>query len=113
TAPWDTVHHGNFCAVGYHNPKREKVSGPMGSNPYTTFFDEKGVGALDGANISLDDSWGLAGQVGIDMAVTDRWFVNGSAWIMDIDTDVKVDGVGTFKTHIDPMAFMVGVGYRF
>ncbi|WP_205214780.1 hypothetical protein, partial [Aeromonas hydrophila] len=33
TAPWDTVHHGNFCAVGYHNPKREKVSGPMGSNP--------------------------------------------------------------------------------
>ncbi|MEI4962182.1 hypothetical protein, partial [Aeromonas caviae] len=28
-----TVHHGNFCAVGYHNPKREKVSGPMGSNP--------------------------------------------------------------------------------
>ncbi|MGR6421925.1 outer membrane protein OmpW [Aeromonas veronii] len=80
---------------------------------YTTFFDEKGVGALDGANISLDDSWGLAGQVGIDMAVTDRWFVNGSAWIMDIDTDVKVDGVGTFKTHIDPMAFMVGVGYRF
>lgn len=80
---------------------------------YTTFFDEKGVGKLDGANISLDDSWGLAGQVGIDMAVTDRWFVNGSAWIMDIDTDVKVDGVGTFKTHIDPMAFMVGVGYRF
>ncbi|MFM5223456.1 hypothetical protein, partial [Aeromonas caviae] len=35
TAPWDTVHHGNFCAVGYHNPKREKVSGPMGSNPLT------------------------------------------------------------------------------
>ncbi|MEI4955580.1 hypothetical protein, partial [Aeromonas caviae] len=34
TAPWDTVHHGNFCAVGYHNPKREKVSGPMGSNPH-------------------------------------------------------------------------------
>ncbi|MFQ2311299.1 hypothetical protein ACK324_22750, partial [Aeromonas dhakensis] len=27
--------HGNFCAVGYHNPKREKVSGPMGSNPQT------------------------------------------------------------------------------
>ena len=27
------VHLGNFCAVGYHNPKREKVSGSMGSNP--------------------------------------------------------------------------------
>ncbi|WP_206665963.1 hypothetical protein, partial [Aeromonas veronii] len=33
TVPWDTVHLGNFCAVGYHNPKREKVSGSMGSNP--------------------------------------------------------------------------------
>ncbi|WP_234925692.1 hypothetical protein, partial [Aeromonas caviae] len=37
TAPWDTVHHGNFCAVGYHNPKREKVSGSMGSNPISSF----------------------------------------------------------------------------
>ncbi|WP_218972753.1 hypothetical protein, partial [Aeromonas caviae] len=33
-SPWDTVHLGNFCAVGYHNPKREKVSGTMGSNPH-------------------------------------------------------------------------------
>ena len=24
---------GNICAVGYHNPKRERVSGSMGSNP--------------------------------------------------------------------------------
>ncbi|MFM5059477.1 hypothetical protein, partial [Aeromonas caviae] len=39
TAPWDTVHHGNFCAVGYHNPKREKVSGPMGSNPDIDSFN--------------------------------------------------------------------------
>ncbi|MFQ2819714.1 hypothetical protein ACK3YN_12510, partial [Aeromonas caviae] len=40
--PWDTVHHGNFCAVGYHNPKREKVSGSMGSNPPTaTIFTPK------------------------------------------------------------------------
>lgn len=87
---------------------------------YTTFFDEKAVGKLaqlGDVDVSLDDSWGLAGQVGIDMAINDRWFVNGSAWIMDIDTDVKVDVNGsraaTIKTHIDPMAFMVGVGYRF
>lgn len=80
---------------------------------YTTFFAEKGVGQLNGANIRLDDSWGLAGQVGIDMAVTDRWFVNGSAWIMDIDTDVHVNGGDGIKTKIDPMVFMVGVGYRF
>jgi outer membrane protein len=80
---------------------------------YTTFFDEKGRGPLANDDISLDSSWGVAGQVGIDMAITDRWFVNGSAWVMDIDTDVHVNGGDGIKTKIDPMVFMVGAGYRF
>lgn len=79
---------------------------------YTKFFDEEGRGPLTGTDLSLDDSWGVAAQVGIDMAVTDRWFVNGSAWVMDIDTDVHT-AIGTLQTKIDPVAFMVGVGYRF
>lgn len=79
---------------------------------YTTFFDEEGRGALSGTDVKVDDSWGVAGQVGIDMAITDSWFVNGSAWIMDIDTDVHT-AIGTINTKVDPMAFMVGVGYRF
>ncbi|PJG57929.1 OmpW family outer membrane protein [Aeromonas cavernicola] len=80
---------------------------------YTTFFDEQGRGILNNDSISLDSSWGVAGQVGIDMAITDRWFANGSAWIMDIDTDVHTQTAGTISTKIDPMVFMVGVGYRF
>ncbi|MFQ2229575.1 OmpW family outer membrane protein [Aeromonas hydrophila] len=80
---------------------------------YTTFFDEQGRGPLSNADVSLDNSWGMAGQVGLDMAINDRWFVNGSAWIMDIDTDVHVNGGDSIKTKIDPMVFMVGVGYRF
>lgn len=80
---------------------------------YTNFFDEKGRGPLTNSDVSLDDSWGVAGQVGVDMAITDRWFVNGSAWIMDIDTDVYVNGGDGIKTKIDPMVFMVGAGYRF
>ncbi|WP_445401647.1 OmpW family outer membrane protein [Zobellella sp. An-6] len=79
---------------------------------YTTFFDEKGRGALDGTSVKLDDSWGLAVQAGLDMKVTDNWFVNASAWYIDIDTDVET-AVGTFKTNIDPMVLMVGLGYRF
>ena len=111
-----TVHQlpPTLMAQWYFGDAQSKVRPYIGAGiNYTTFFDEKGVGKLDGANISLDDSWGLAGQVGIDMAVTDRWFVNGSAWIMDIDTDVHVNGGDGIKTKIDPMVFMVGVGYRF
>ncbi|MBL1378918.1 OmpW family outer membrane protein [Zobellella iuensis] len=79
---------------------------------YTTFFDEKGRGALDGTSVKLDDSWGLAVQAGLDVKVAENWFVNASAWYIDIDTDVET-AVGTFKTDIDPMVLMVGVGYRF
>mgnify|MGYP002144923380 CR=1 FL=1 len=79
---------------------------------YTTFFDEEGRGALAGTDVSVDSSWGLAGQVGLDMAINDRWFVNASAWLIDIDTDVHT-AVGTINTSIDPVAFMFGVGYRF
>ena len=54
----------------------------------------------------------IARQVGLDMAINDRWFVNASAWLIDIDTDVRT-AVGTINTSIDPVAFMFGVGYRF
>ncbi|MGN5140308.1 OmpW family outer membrane protein [Aeromonas sp. 164P] len=55
----------------------------------------------------------MAGQVGMDMAINDRWFVNASAWIMDIDTDVTCKCRGYHQNQDRPMAFMVGVGYRF
>ncbi|MGL4353776.1 MAG: OmpW family outer membrane protein [Aeromonas popoffii] len=102
-----------LMAQYYFGDAKSKVRPYIGAGVnYTTFFDEQGRGALAGTEISVDSSWGLAGQVGLDMAITDRWFVNASAWIMDIDTDVHT-AVGTINTSIDPMAFMFGVGYRF
>lgn len=97
----------------YFGNAQSKVRPYVGAGiNYTTFFDEKGRGALDGTSVKLDDSWGLAVQAGLDMKVTDNWFVNASAWYIDIDTDVET-AVGTFKTEIDPMVLMVGLGYRF
>ncbi|ATL98250.1 outer membrane protein OmpW [Aeromonas piscicola] len=102
-----------LMAQYYFGDAKSKVRPYIGAGVnYTTFFDEQGRGALEGTDVSVDSSWGLAGQVGLDMAINDRWFVNASAWIMDIDTDVHT-AVGTIKTSIDPMAFMFGVGYRF
>ena len=102
-----------LMAQYYFGDAKSKVRPYIGAGVnYTTFFDEEGRGALAGTDVSVDSSWGMAGQVGLDMAINDRWFVNASAWIMDIDTDVHT-AVGTIKTSIDPMAFMFGVGYRF
>ena len=97
----------------YFGDANSKVRPYVGAGiNYTTFFDEEGRGALAGTDVSVDSSWGMAGQVGLDMAINDRWFVNASAWLIDIDTDVHT-AVGTINTSIDPVAFMFGVGYRF
>ena len=102
-----------LLAQYYFGDANSKVRPYVGAGiNYTTFFDEEGRGALAGTDVSVDSSWGLAGQVGLDMAINDRWFVNASAWLIDIDTDVHT-AVGTINTSIDPVAFMFGVGYRF
>lgn len=79
---------------------------------YTTFFEEEGFGALNNTEVELDDSFGLAAQVGIDVTVNEDWFVNASLWYMQIDTEVETS-VGTFDLTIDPYVVMLGVGYNF
>lgn len=85
---------------------------------YTTFFDEDlNDPALSGLNLDLEDSVGLAFQAGVDIDITDRLFVNGSVWYMNIDTDASLsDGVNPstdFEVAIDPVVLFAGIGYRF
>ncbi|MBO1520420.1 OmpW family outer membrane protein [Oceanisphaera pacifica] len=103
----------SLVAQYYFGNAQSKVRPYVGAGiNYTFFFDEKGRGPLAGTDVEADDSWGLAAQAGIDMAVTDKLFVNGSIWYMDIDTEVTT-AVGNFDTSIDPIGLMVGLGYRF
>src|SRR5699024_5603252 len=62
---------------------------------YTFIFDEKLTSerkAQGFNNLKLKSSTGLTGQVGIDVALTERLFVNATAWYMGIDTTATVDG---------------------
>ncbi|STV50918.1 outer membrane protein W [Klebsiella pneumoniae subsp. pneumoniae] len=86
---------------------------------YTTFFNEdfndtgKAAGLSD---LSLKDSWGAAGQVGLDYLINRDWLLNMSVWYMDIDTDVKFKAGGVdqkVSTRLDPWVFMFSAGYRF
>lgn len=80
---------------------------------FTTFFDTETTGPLAGSSLDLDDSWGLAGQVGIDWMLGDKWFFNLDAKYIDIETDAVLDGVFLEKVEIDPMVYTASVGYRF
>lgn len=104
----------SLMAQYYFGDAQSKVRPYVGAGVnYTFFFDEKGRGALDGAKVDVDSSWGVAAQAGIDMAVTDNLFVNSSIWYMNIESDVTVNGAVADKTKINPIGLMVGLGYRF
>ena len=78
---------------------------------YTHFFSEKLD--IEGADLDLDSSWGLAGQLGLDVRLDDNWGVNAAAWYIDIDTDASLNGTDIGKVNIDPWVFMAGISYRF
>lgn len=86
---------------------------------YTWFFDtklssdaqDKGFSGLD-----MQESWGLSAQIGMDYMLTDNIMLNAQMRYIDIDTTgttsfggskVKVD------VDVDPMVYMVGLGYKF
>ncbi len=80
---------------------------------WTLFFSEDTTGPLAGADLSLDNSLGLAAQVGFDVAVNDNWLVNFDLRWIDIDTDATVDGDDLGTVEIDPTVIGINFGYRF
>lgn len=88
---------------------------------YTTFFSEdvssSAKSALGASNLDLDDSVGLAAQLGVDWQLDDKWLLNAAVWRIDIDTDATLDttAVGRVKVDvdIDPWVYMIGLGYKF
>lgn len=86
---------------------------------YTWFFDTKlsnqaetnGFSGLD-----LDDSVGLAAQVGADFMLTDSIMLNAQVRYIDIETTGETNILGRevkVDVDVDPWVYMVGLGYRF
>ena len=86
---------------------------------YTTFFNNKfnDTGRAAGlSDLHVKDSWGVAGQLGMDYQINQNWMLNTSLWYMDINTKVKFKANGdqqSIKTNINPWVFFFGVGYSF
>ncbi|MCR9104383.1 MAG: outer membrane beta-barrel protein [Gammaproteobacteria bacterium] len=96
---------------------------------YTFFWDEQVDSQLEGAlgdivgndgplpaDLSLDDSWGLALRAGVDIPINDNWAVSASMYWIDIDTSATVSTAVAdvdFDVEIDPFVYMLGVAYKF
>jgi len=80
---------------------------------YTWFYNVKTTGALAGTELKLGNSWGLAGELGVDVDLGGNWFANAALWYIDINTKARSSALGDATVQIDPWAGLVGVGYRF
>lgn len=58
-------------------------------------------------------SYGAVGQVGVDLAVTDNFMLNGFANYADVDSDISVNGNEAGEANVDPMTIGGGVTFRF
>lgn len=118
-----TKHLPPTVSLQYH-PFNESSFQPylgIGIN-YTTFFDTDASDTLDTAlagqsEISLDDSTGVAFQLGADWKLGENFYLNAAVWKIDIETtaDISVDGAhaASVDVTIDPVVVMLGAGFSF
>ena len=88
---------------------------------YTVLFDAEPSDSLKSAlgatKMKMDDSIGLAVQVGVDYKVNKQWLVNASVRKIDIETDATIslsngDRIDV-NVDIDPYVYTLSVGYVF
>ncbi len=93
---------------------------------YTAFFEEDLTSEADatfatlgltGGSVELEDSWGLALQVGADYHINERWLLNASVRWIDIDTEAEIAFDSGDKlsadVEIDPYVYTLAIGYKF
>ena len=78
---------------------------------YTKFFSEETSGALEGTDLELSASWGLAAHAGVDFKVGDKGAIRVDARWIEIDSDVSVEGQDLGTVNIDPLVY--GAAYVF
>lgn len=74
--------------------------------------------ALGARSLDVDNSVGLALQLGVDFNLNEHWLVNAAIWNIDIETEASfyseaVSSEVSADIDIDPWVYMVSVGYRF
>jgi outer membrane protein len=109
-----TKHLPPTVSLQYHFRPTEQFQPYVGVGiNYTSFFSEKTTGPLEGTDLSLGSSWGIAGQIGFDVLFNDQWFFNVDLRYIDIDTKAKLDGESLGKVEIDPFVYGAHIGFRF
>lgn len=63
--------------------------------------------------ISIDNAWGFGVQAGIDYAISETGSVRFNARYIDVETDVKLNGVKIGEADVDPFVLTAAYVFRF
>lgn len=90
---------------------------------YTMFYDEKTTDSLtnglmaSSSGLELEDSFGYAVQAGIDMDISNGWFLNADIKYLNIETKATVKANNTtaaeFNLDVNPFIYGIGIGKKF
>lgn len=80
---------------------------------YTAVYDEEPAGPIAGTDLALDNSFGLAAQLGVEFKLNDQWSIAGDVRWFDIDSDASVNGADVGTVNVDPIGVGVFAIYRF
>lgn len=106
-----TKHLPPIFSVQYHFLPNEKLQPYVGLGlNYTYFFNDR---LYSGDKFDLSDSFGWAGQIGVDYQLNPQWSVGADIRYADIKTDVKVNGEKVGSVDVDPTVYSLNIGYRF
>ncbi|SMC10861.1 Outer membrane protein W precursor [Roseovarius aestuarii] len=101
-------------SLQYHFTNNSPVTPFIGAGiNYTTFTEDKAVGPLAGSTLSLDDSWGVALHAGLDYEISAKGSLRADLRWIDIESDVKLNGINIGKAKIDPWIFGVAYVHKF
>lgn len=103
-----------------HLPPTVSVNYHLNTNTNFTPFAGLGLNyttALDVdsplGNVTLDDSWGMAAHLGVDMKISEHGQLRADVRWMDIDMDAKLNGAAIGTAEVDPWVLGVSYIHRF
>lgn len=101
-----TKHLPPTLSLNYHFPTGGALTPFVGLGVnYTVFFEDRSpLGDL-----KIDNSLGLAAHVGMDYAISEKGALRLDLRYIDIDSDVKLNGVKVGSVEVDPL--VAGVSY--
>lgn len=89
---------------------------------YAKFYKERTTAALTGltggtaadpTTLSIESRFGLAGQIGVSVALAPRWSLDAAVIKTKLKTKATLSSGQTINVRLDPMVYSMGVSYQF